>query len=68
MNNPNLKPVRELEKTGARFNACGQALDFMGLEKKDLLPEVKVSFTALTVLTGYRLKEYVLNTFPDGSK
>jgi intracellular sulfur oxidation DsrE/DsrF family protein len=62
MNNPNLKLVRELEKAGTRFIACGQALDFGGLEKKDLLPDIKISFTAQTVLTSYQLKGYVLKT------
>jgi intracellular sulfur oxidation DsrE/DsrF family protein len=68
MDNPSLKLVRELEKIGARFIACGQALDFMGLEKKDLLPAVKVSFTAQTALTSYQLKGYVLKSFPNGDK
>lgn len=60
MDNPNLKLIKELEKLGTRFIACGQAMDFMGIKKEELLPEVKVSFTAQTAFTGYQLKGYVL--------
>ena len=62
MDNPNLKLVKDLEKAGARFISCGQAMDFIGIQKNELLPEVKVSFTAQTALTAYQLKGYVLKT------
>lgn len=57
--NPNLQLISDLEKLGAKFIACGQAMAFLSLGKKDLLPEVKVSLTAQTVITGYQLKGYV---------
>lgn len=62
MDNPNLKLIKDLEKIGTRFIVCGQAMDFLDFKNKDLLPEVKVSLTAQTVLTGYQLKGYVLKT------
>ena len=66
MDNPNLKVIKDLEKLGVRFIACGQAMDFVGIKNNELLPEVKVSFTAQTALTGYQLKGYVLKTLrPD---
>lgn len=66
MDNPNLKLIKDLEKLGARFIACGQAMSFIDLKRNELLPEVKVSFTAQTALTGYQLKGYVLKTLrPD---
>ncbi len=59
--NPNLALLDNLEKlAGAKFIACGQAMAFFGFAKDDLLPEVKISLTAQTVLSGYQLKGYVL--------
>lgn len=60
--NPNLKLIDELKNVGAKFIACGQAMTFFDFTKEDLLPLVKVSLTAQTVLTAYQLKGYVLNT------
>lgn len=59
MANPNLKIINELEKLGTRIIACGQAMEFFNIKKEDLLPQVKVSLTAQTVLTAYQLKGYV---------
>ncbi|MDN3655911.1 DsrE family protein [Ferruginibacter paludis] len=58
--NPNLKLISELKNIGARFIACGQAMAFKKFAKEDMLPEVKISLTAQTVLSGYQLKGYVL--------
>lgn len=61
LDNPNLKVIEELEKkAGVKFIACGQAMAFFEVKKEDLLPEVKVSVTAQTVLSHYQLKGYVL--------
>jgi intracellular sulfur oxidation DsrE/DsrF family protein len=60
INNPNIKLIEELEKFGARFIACGQAMSFLEIQKEDFLPQVKVSLTAKTVLSGYQLKGFVL--------
>lgn len=60
VDNPNIKIVNELSKIGATFIACGQAMNFFDIKKEALLPEVKVSLTAQTVVTSYQLKGYVL--------
>lgn len=60
--NPNVKLVKELENAGAKFIVCGQSMDFMGLTKSDILPEVKIAFSAQTTFTTYQLKGYVLKT------
>ncbi len=58
--NPNIAVIHDLiQKAGARFIACGQAMAFFGFKKENLLPEVKVSLTAQTVLSNYQLKGYV---------
>ena len=59
MANPNLKLIGDLEKLGTKFIACGQAMAFFNIKKEDLLPQIKVSLTAQTVLTNYQLKGYV---------
>ncbi|MEO7764997.1 MAG: DsrE family protein [Ferruginibacter sp.] len=58
--NPNLKVIKELEALGTRFIACGQAMAFVDVKKESLLPVMKVSVTAQTVLSNYQLKGYVL--------
>jgi intracellular sulfur oxidation DsrE/DsrF family protein len=58
--NPNIKLIGELEKLGAKFIACGQAMTFLEIQKEMFLPVVKVSLTAKTVLTNYQLKGFVL--------
>ncbi len=60
MDNPNIGLVREMEKIGAKFIVCGQAMAFFGTEKQDLLPEVRITLTAQTVLSNYQYQGYVL--------
>ncbi len=58
--NPNLKLIKSLEQQlGAKFIACGQAMSFFKFKKEDILPEVKISITAQTVLSSYQLKGFV---------
>ncbi|MEP6710846.1 MAG: DsrE family protein [Ferruginibacter sp.] len=59
LDNPNLKLIKDLENIGAKFIACGQAMAFFDVKKEDLLPEIKISLTAQTVLSSYQLKGYV---------
>ncbi len=59
MDNPNIKLINDLEKIGAKFIACGQAMAFFDVTADELLPEIKVSLTAQTVLSSYQLKGYV---------
>jgi intracellular sulfur oxidation DsrE/DsrF family protein len=58
-NNPNIKLIHEMDAIGAKFIACGQAMAYFDFKKEAMLPEVKVSFTAKTVLSSYMLKGYV---------
>jgi intracellular sulfur oxidation DsrE/DsrF family protein len=58
--NPNLSLLKELMDNGVKFIACGQAMNFQDLRRDQLLPEVKISVTAQTVLSNYQLKGYVL--------
>jgi intracellular sulfur oxidation DsrE/DsrF family protein len=58
--NPNLKLISELQQVGTKFIACGQAMTFFDIKREELLPDVKISLTAQTVLSSYQLKGYVL--------
>ena len=58
--NPNLKLLDELRSVGTKFIACGQAMQFFEIPRQSLQPDVKVSLTAQTVLSGYQLKGFVL--------
>lgn len=58
-NNPNIELIKQMEDLGTKFIACGQAMFFFDIPKKALLPMVRVSLTAQTVLSSYQLKGYV---------
>ncbi len=60
VDNPNVKLVQDLQNVGTKFIACGQAMAYNELKPQDLLPNVKVSLTAQTVLSNYQLQGYVL--------
>jgi intracellular sulfur oxidation DsrE/DsrF family protein len=61
VDNPNIAVVEELiKKTGARFIACGQSMAFVEVKHEDLIPQMKVSLTAKTVLSHYQLEGYKL--------
>lgn len=57
--NPNLDLIKDLEGLGAKFIACGQAMFFFDVNREALLPNFKVSLTAQTILSSYKLKGYV---------
>lgn len=57
--NPNSKLLQELVENGVKFLVCGQAMGFLDVEKKSLLPGLKVAYTSQTVLSSYQLKGYV---------
>lgn len=59
IDNPNLKVIEDLSKLGGKFIACGQAMAFFEFKQDELLPLVKVSLTAQTVLSSYRFKGYI---------
>lgn len=59
--NPNIAIIEELiKKTGAKFIACGQAMQFLEIQHSEIIPQMKVSVTAQTVLSHYQLKGYKL--------
>ena len=57
--NPNSQLILDLMKNGAKFIACGQAMNFLDVKKNELYPGVKVSLTAQTALSNYVGQGYV---------
>jgi len=63
VDNPNLKLIDELSKAGVKMFVCGQSLINRKVDRFKLAPPIKVSSSALTVLTTYQLKGYALLKF-----
>lgn len=57
--NPNSQLILDLMKYGAKFIACGQAMNFLDIKKEELYHGVKVSLTAQTALSNYIGQGYV---------
>jgi intracellular sulfur oxidation DsrE/DsrF family protein len=62
VDNPSLTLIDELKKCGVKFVVCGQAMNFMSVESKDLISNSTIGLTAQTVLTSYQMKGYLLQT------
>jgi intracellular sulfur oxidation DsrE/DsrF family protein len=60
LDNPNLELVGRLHDAGVRFYVCGQSLAFGGVEKSELVPQVKVALSAMTMLTVLQNDGYAL--------
>lgn len=65
INNPNSKLVKELQDAGVQFSSCGQAMKFLSIEKENLLPNIKLAYSAKTVISNYILKGYQLTDVND---
>lgn len=59
VDNPNIPLIKELQSYGVKMIVCGQAMTYWRLEMQDLVPGLKQALTAQTVLSSYRLKNYV---------
>jgi len=56
--NPNIRIINELSNAGVRFEACGQVMNRLNIQKSMLLPQASVVLTSKTSLTQYPLKGY----------
>jgi len=55
--------VAELQKHNVEFYICGQSAAYNRIEKKDLLPGVKLVHSAMTIHALLGQKDYLLNPF-----
>ncbi len=65
VDNPNIALFNELRSAGVTFIACGQAMNFLNIEKSQLLPWVKVALSAQSVITDYQLRGYIHRPLKD---
>ena len=61
--NPNKELIKTLSNIGVDIFICGQSMSSKGYTKEDLMPEVKVALSAMTVLTSYQMNNYALIKF-----
>ena len=61
--NGSAEAIAQLQKHGVNFYICGQSAAYQGIEKKDLLPGVKVAHSAMTIHALLGQQGYSLNPF-----
>ena len=61
--NPNKELIESLAEMGVGIYICGQSMSSRGYKKEDLLPQVKVGLSAMTVLTVYQMNNFALIKF-----
>lgn len=63
VDNPNKELIETLSEMGVGIYICGQSMSSRGYKKEDLLPQVKVGLSAMTVLTVYQMNNYAMIKF-----
>ncbi|EPR67928.1 DsrE family protein [Cyclobacterium qasimii] len=63
VDNPNKELIKTLSEMGVGIYICGQSMMSRGYSKEELMPEVKVGLSAMTVLTVYQMNNYALIKF-----
>lgn len=56
--NPNAALIKELRRAGVTLYVCGQAMRDAGFADADILPDVSLAYSALSVLTNYQEQNY----------
>ena len=63
VDNPNTAHIKALAEKGVHMFICGQSATWTGYEKSEIMPEVKMALSAMTVLTVYQANDYSLIRF-----
>ena len=58
--NPNLELIARLQKAGVDFYVCGQSMTFAGIARSELMDDVQVALSAMTILTILQTDGYAL--------
>ena len=61
--NPNIDLIKSLSKHGVDMYICGQSAAYSGISKSDIMPEIKLALSAMSVLTVYQSDGYSLIKF-----
>lgn len=59
-NNPSRELVERLMDAGVAFYVCGQSMAFGGFEKEELLPDIDIGLSAMTMLVMLQSRGYAL--------
>jgi len=63
VDNPNLKLINQLSEAGVDIILCGQTAEYRGLNKGNVIPNVKFALSAMTALIQYQHKGYLYMRF-----
>lgn len=63
INNPNTQLIKTLSEHGVDMFICGQSAAYSGISKSEIMPEIKLALSAMTVLTIYQSEGYSLIKF-----
>lgn len=63
MENPNSGLLKALKEAGVDIYLCGQTAASRGIDREDVLPEVKMALSAMTALVKLQNQEYRLISF-----
>ena len=63
VNNPNSAHIKALAEKEVHMFICGQSATYAGYKKSELMPEIKMALSAMTVLTIYQANGYSLIRF-----
>ena len=63
VDNPNTAHIKALAEKGVHMYICGQSATHAGFIKSELMPEVEMALSAMTVLTVYQANDYSLIRF-----
>lgn len=58
VDSPYVAFYKALHDAGVETIVCGQSLDLFGHKPEDVLPQIKIATSALTVMSTYQLKGY----------
>lgn len=56
--NPTLELIEQLAEKGVKFYQCGQSIEFMGIEKEEFAPQIKIALSAMTMLSTLQSDGY----------
>ena len=60
VDNPNSELIKALNKKGVKFYLCGQSAAFSKIDKNELMPEVSLALSAMTMLVTLQQDGYAL--------
>ncbi len=61
--NPNRDLIKALAKRGVKMFICGQSAAYAGYQKNELMPEIQLALSAMSVLTVYQMDGYAMIKF-----